>query len=309
MTILDGATSVGVGVIASVLCPVLPGTIQRTKAHLQGRRGTSIVQPYRELRRLWRKGVYNPDGTTMIYRYAPTVVVATLACCLVLLPITASQPAGILGGDAIVLIGLLALGRFMLAAAAWDTGSGFALMGASRDLTFGIFVESLFVVTLLTAMIHTGSTDLHALISGTAGTAIWQSPVPWCGALAFMVLVVAETGRQPVDNPDTHLELTMVHEGPLLEYAGRDLAYLHWAAAARHWVMIVIVAQVFLPHPTSPILQVATLVPAVIFVCFALALTETTFAKLPVLRVPALISTATLLALIGLLIGVSGVAQ
>jgi formate hydrogenlyase subunit 4 len=112
-------------------------------------------------------------------------------------------------------------------------------------------------------------------------------------------VVVAETGRQPVDNPDTHLELTMIHEGPLLEYAGRDLAYLQWAAAARHWLVLVIAAQVFLPHPDSVGAQLATLPVALVALCAGLALTETLVAKMRILLVPRMLAAGAGVALLG----------
>src|SRR5436305_4015431 len=124
------------------------------------------------------------------------------------------------------------------------------------------------------------------MIAGAAGTDIWSSPALGLGAVAFALVLVAETGRQPFDNPDTHLELTMIHEGPLLEYAGRDLAYLQWAAAARHWLVLVLAAQVFLPHPHAVWLQLAVLPLALIALCAALAIVETLLAKMRILLVP-----------------------
>ena len=118
--------------------------------------------------------------------------------------------------------------------------------------------------------------------------------------------MIAETGRQPVDNPDTHLELTMIHEGPLLEYAGRDLAYLQWAAAARHWLVLVVAAEVFLPHPTSVWLQLALLPLVLALLCGALALVETLLAKMRVLLVPRLLMVGSAAALLGIAVWVAG---
>src|SRR5205823_8531681 len=140
-------------------------------------------------------------------------------------------------------------------------------MGASRDLTISVSVEATLVLTLAAAALIAGTTDLAAMIAGTAGSGVWSGPALGLAAVGFALVVVAETGRQPVDNPDTHLELTMVHEGPLLEYAGRDLAYLQWAAAARHWLMLVLAAQVFLPHPSGAWIQLAVLPAALAVLC------------------------------------------
>jgi len=282
------------------LAPLLPGLVQHWKARLQGRRGPSPLQPYRELRRLWGKSAVDPEGATAVYRLAPAVVAASLLAAILVVPVSAAAPGLGLGSDALALLGLLALARFAVAAASWDTGSGFALMGASRDLTLSVFVEATLVLAVAVAALTAGTTDLRGIVAGTSGGDAWTRPALALGAIAFALLVVAETGRQPVDNPDTHLELTMIHEGPLLEYAGRDLAYLHWAAAARHWIVLVLAAQVFLPHPDGTAAQLATLPVAVVLLCAALALTETVVAKMRVLLVPRLLAAGAVAALLGI---------
>ncbi len=282
-----------------VLAPLLPGTIQTLKARAQGRRGTSPLQPYRVLKRLWGKSTVDPAGTGPVYRLAPALVAACLLAALALLPVGGRGSGLGLGHDAFVLLGLLALARLAVAAAAWDAGNGFALMGAARDLMIAVFAEALFVLALLLAAQPAGSTDLVAMSAAAAGSEIWREPAHWCGLLAFALVVIAETGRQPVDNPDTHLELTMIHEGPLLEYAGRDLAYLHWAAAARHWVVLVLACELFLPHWGPFALRLALLAAGLVVLCAALALVETAQAKLRILRVPALLGLGALVALAG----------
>ena len=282
------------------LAPLLPGSIQALKARLQGRRGPSPLQPYRELRRLWGKTLVDPQRTTVVYRLAPCLVAAAMILALFLVPIADLSPDWPLGNDAIVLVGLLALARFALAAASWDTGSGFALMGSSRDLTLSVFAEALLVLALILAAAPAGSTDLVAMSAATSGSAIWGEPAHWCAAAAFVLVVLVETGRQPIDNPDTHLELTMIHEGPLLEYAGRDLALLEWSAAARHWIFLLLAAELYLPHWGGFGVQLACLLAGVAALCAALALTETAQAKMRILRAPALLAGGSLLALVGL---------
>jgi formate hydrogenlyase subunit 4 len=296
---LAGALQVVGGV---ALGPLLPGLVQHLKARLQGSRGPSPLQPYRELRRLWGKSAVAPEGSTIVYRLAPAVVGASLVVAILVVPVSAGSPGLGLGSDALALLGVLALARFAVAAASWDVGSGFALMGASRDLTVTVFVEATFVLALAVAALAAGTTELRDVVAATAGGDVWARPALALGAIAFALVVVAETGRQPVDNPDTHLELTMIHEGPLLEYAGRDLAYLHWAAAARHWIVLLLAAQVFLPHPHGEWAQLATLPLALLVLCGALALTETLFAKLRVLLVPRLLAAGSVAALLGIAI-------
>jgi formate hydrogenlyase subunit 4 len=137
------------------------------------------------------------------------------------------------------------------------------------------------------------------MVARTAGAEPWSSPALVLGAVAFSLVVIAETGRQPVDNPDTHLELTMIHESALLEVGGRDLAYLQWAAAARHWLVLVLSAQVFLPHPSGTWWQLAVLPLTLAVLCVALALTETLVAKMRILVVPRLLAVGAGVALLG----------
>lgn len=290
-----------------LLAPLLPGTVQTLKARLQGRRGPSPVQPYRELARLWRKSTVTPEGTTILYALAPALSVAALAAAILVVPIAGRSGDWRLGNDALLLVGLLALARFAIALSAWDTGNGFALMGASRDLAFAVFVEALLLLVLVLAALPVSNTDLVTMDGAAAGWAVWERPLHWCAAGAFVFVAIAETGRQPVDNPDTHLELTMIHEGPLLEYAGRDLAFLHWGAAARHWIVGMLAAGLFLPHPSSFWWQLLILPAAVLGVCAALAVTETWLAKMRILRVPRFLAAGGALCVVGLVTWFVGV--
>ena len=137
------------------------------------------------------------------------------------------------------------------------------------------------------------------IIAGTAGTVPWSDPALALAAVAFALVVLAETGRQPIDNPDTHLELTMIHEGPLLEYAGRDLALLQWSAAARHWLVLVLASQVFLPHASRVWLQLTALPLMLVALCGGLALVESLTAKTRILLAPRLLAVGGLAALLG----------
>ena len=283
-----------------VLAPLLPGLIQHWKARLQGRRGPSPVQPYRELRRLWSKSTVTVEGSSVVYRVAPALAAAALATAVLLVPVAATAPSLGVGRDVLALLGLLALARFVVAASCWDVANGFSLMGASRDLTIAVSVEVTFVLAVAVAALIAGTTSLAGMIAGTAGGGVWSSPALGLAAVAFALVAVAETGRQPVDNPDTHLELTMIHEGPLLEYAGRDQAMLQWAAAARHWLVLVIAAQVFLPHPHSVWQQLALLPVVLVALCAALAFVETLVVKMRILLVPRLLMVGAAAALLGI---------
>jgi formate hydrogenlyase subunit 4 len=290
------------------LAPLMPGTIQTLKARLQGRRGPAPLQPYRTLRRLWRKSAVAPHGSGVVYRIVPPLVAACALLAIAIVPLAGRGADLGTGDDALALIAILALGRFAIAASAWDTGNGFSLMGAARDVMIAVFAEALLALTLLVAALPAHSTDLRSMTLAAAGTHIWQQAAHWCGAAAFVLVVLVETGRQPIDNPDTHLELTMIHEGPLLEYAGRDLALLQWSAQARHWIVLLLGAQLFLPHPAGFAGALVALALAVMAQCVGLAVIETGQAKMRTLRVPALLGLGCLVALGGVGTFIAGVA-
>ncbi|HWJ51130.1 MAG TPA: NADH-quinone oxidoreductase subunit H [Solirubrobacteraceae bacterium] len=298
------AAALQVGGVA--IAPLVPGTIQTLKARMQGRRGASPLQPYRVLRRLWGKSTVDPEGAGLLYRLAPAIAAASLLLAFALVPLGGRSGAWGLGNDALVFVGLLALARFVMAVAAWDPGNGFALMGVARDLTLAVFGEALLTLALLLAVLPAHSTDLIAMTGAAGGSAVWSHAAHWCGAFAFALVVLLETGRQPIDNPDTHLELTMIHEGPLLEYAGRDLAYLTWVAAARHWLVLALAAGLFLPHPRGFAGSLVALLGGVVAACVVLAVTETAQAKMRILRVPALLGLGCLVALAGLATSIAG---
>jgi formate hydrogenlyase subunit 4 len=301
------AASTAVEVLGGIaFAPLLPGLVQHWKARLQGRRGPTPLQPYRELRRLWGKSMVDPEGAGPVYRLAPVVVAAALVGAVLVVPVAQAAPNLGLGHDALVLLGLLALARFAITCASWDVANGFSLMGASRELMLSVFVEATFVLSLAVAALIAGTTDLRVVVGATAGDGVWGSPALALGAVAFAIVAIAETGRQPVDNPDTHLELTMIHEGPLLEYAGRDLAYLQWGAAARHWLVLVLAAQVFLPHQRGVWEQLGVLPVALVVLCAALAIVETLLAKMRMLLVPRLLAVGLVAGLLGIAAWISG---
>jgi formate hydrogenlyase subunit 4 len=296
-TPIAGVVQIAGGVLGG---PAIVGLIAHLKARLQGRRGPSVLQPYRELRRLWGKSGVAPEPRTILYTLAPALAAAATALALPLLPIGGQAPDWGLGHDALMLVGLLALARFALALAAWDTAGAFGLMGAARELMFSVFVEGLLLLVLVLFALPSHSTDLLSMSRAATHPWVWATPAHWVAAAVLCLVVLAETGRQPVDNPDTHLELTMVHEGPLLEYAGRELAYLQWSAAARHWIMLVLACELSLPHPGPFVAQVGVLAGGVLLLSVALAVCETVQAKMRVLRVPLLLGSGAALCLLGL---------
>jgi formate hydrogenlyase subunit 4 len=206
--------------LALALAPLLQGLIKSTKARLQMRLGPPLLQPYADLAKLFRKGTVEPETASWVFRLAPWVVLGSTLAAAALVPTVMAASSGV--GDALLFGGLLALGRAALALAALDTGSNFAHMGASREMAISALVEPGLLAALFALAAPFGTTDLGALAAARAAAG-WAAagPAALLALAALLVVVLAETGRVPVDNPDTHLELTMVHEGMLLEYAGR----------------------------------------------------------------------------------------
>ncbi len=280
--------------------PGLAGLVQTAKARLQGRRGTDPLQPYRDLRRLWRRTVVDPEGTGVVYRTAPALIAALVAAAVLMVPAAADAPRWpFLGADALLLVGLLAAARFTAAMSAWDTSAAFGMMGAARDMAYAVSGEALLLGTLLVLSLPAGTTDLRGLWASAAEADVWSSPAHWAALPAMALVVLLETGRQPIDNPDTHLELTMIHEGPLLEYAGRDLAMLQWAAGARHWVVMLLAAGVVLPHPAGPLPGAIVTLAWLPVLAVAAAVTESWQAKMRLGRAPRLLASGALVTLLG----------
>lgn len=280
--------------------PLLQGWIKTVKARLQGRTGPGILQTaFDYLKLLGRESVVS-EHAGWIFRSAPFIAFGAILTAMLLTPtVTPVAPADSIG-DAITAISLLALARLALALAAIDTASNFAGMGASREITLGALVEpgALLVVTVLALLGQ--STSLSTL-----GSSLSPGPT-WLLALAAMaIVVVAETGRLPVDNPDTHLELTMIHEGMLLEYSGYPLGILLWASSLKQLLLVTFVASWFFPTgwlttggPAGLLLGLALYAGKLAILGAALAIIETSTAKMRILRLPALLGTAAALAML-----------
>ncbi len=290
------------------LAPLLAGTIKRTKARLQGRRGPALVQPYRDLAKWWAKRPVESSTSGPVTRYAPVVVLVAVVVAALLVPFATGRAPLAGWGDLFVVVGLLALARFTLALAALDAGGAFGGMGSSRDVAISALAEPGLVLALAGAAIAAGSSDLGTIsLFGLDQGIGLLGPSHLLAALAFGVIVVAETGHQPVDNPDTHLELTMIHEGMLLEASGRPLALLVYASEIKLVVLAALFAAVFLPFgaaadlaPLPLLVGVGAGLVKLFLVGQGLALLDATVAKARILALPDLLGLASLLALTGL---------
>ncbi len=286
--------------------PLLVGLMRQVRAKLEGRVGAGMGQPWRDLRKLFGKERITPRGTSEIFRVAPLLLVATTLVVTVVAPFITADSAIDPAADLFAVVALLALGAVALALAGLDTGTAFGGMGASREMTILALVEPTLLVAIFALSVRVGSTNLAAIVSATVhdpGRVI--SPASLLAAVALIVVIIAETGRLPVDNPSTHLELTMVHEAMVLEYAGPDLALVELASAMRLSVFLGLLANLFLPWgiattatPLALLVGVAALVVKVGLLGAVLAAGEVFLAKLRLFRVPELLAGSFVLALL-----------
>jgi formate hydrogenlyase subunit 4 len=292
-----------------ILAPLVSGCIKNWKAKLQNRRGPRIWQPYFDLVKFLRKDMVISEHTSWIFRAMPYVLfVSTLLAGCLVPTVSASAPLSLFGG-ALALVGLLALGRFFLALAGLDPGSAFGGMGSSREMTISAIAEPALMLAIFTVAISAHSTNLSQMLLAAQGPA-WQllNPAHLLAFAALFIVLLAETGRIPVDNPATHLELTMIHEAMILEYSGRYLALIEWSASVKQLVLMALLVNVFFPvgiatdfTAASLSLSSALFILKVLAISAAVVIVETTNAKLRLFRVPDLLSAAFILATLALL--------
>jgi formate hydrogenlyase subunit 4 len=307
LTVVAWGTALLQALLYAALAPLLVGWIRKLKALLQNRRGASVLQPWRDLRKLLLKEARVAHTASPLFRAAPYIVFITTWLAAATVPLVAvSLPTATIA-DIIVLVGLLALARFFLALAGMDVGTAFGGMGASREMLVSALAEPAMLMAVFTLAMSAHSTNLASVIDYQLGAfALRPSFLFALGGLTLVAL--AETGRIPVDNPATHLELTMIHEAMLLEYSGRHLALMEWAAQIKLLLYGALIANIFFPWgiarsfaPTDLGIGLAAVVLKLLALGAALALGETVLAKMRLFRVPAFLNLALLLALLGLL--------
>jgi len=296
-------------VILLALSPFIIGLIRKVKARLQCRKGAGVLQPYADLAKLFHKQPVISSTTSWIFTATPYIVFASTLAAGLLVPIFVSQNPFNFAGNVIALVYLLALGTFFLILAGLDAGSTFGGMGSSREAILATLAEPAMMLSIFAIALTAGSTNLSTIVHKTAlMEGIITAPPPHLMALvAFFVVVLAETGRVPVDNPATHLELTMIHEAMLLEYSGRYLALLEWAAGIKLVVFLSVIANVFAPWGIATSVTLASVaIGMIVYVVKVSALAlligmiESMFAKLRLFRVPELLGAAFILSLLAL---------
>lgn len=297
---------------AVLLCvsPAIVGLINKVKARLQCRQGAGILQPYADVKKLFRKQPVLSTTTTWIFTATPYIVFASTVTAGLLIPVIASQMPLNFAGNIIAFVYLLALGRFFLILAGLDSGSSFGGMGSSREAIVASLTEPAMIMAIFAIALTAGSTNLSTIVHRTALLeGIATDPSARLMAIsAVFIVALAETGRVPVDNPATHLELTMVHEAMVLEYSGRYLALLEWASAIKLLVFLTLIANVFAPWgiatsftPMALSIGLAVYLIKVAGLALLIGTIECMFAKLRLFRVTDLLGVAFILALLGLL--------
>jgi formate hydrogenlyase subunit 4 len=297
-------------VCAALAAPVFLGWVNQCRAWLQNRRAPSVLQPYYGLRKLFHKDAILAENASSLFRLAPYVVFGAMVAAAAIIPSMGTGLPLSTAADGIALVGLLATARVFLSLAAMDVGTAFGTLGARREMMVGFLAEPALLMVLFVAAMISKTTSLPLIAEGLTTRALALYPSLAFTAVAFTLVLLAENARIPVDNPATHLELTMIHEAMLLEYSGRHLALMEWAAALKLFNYACIGFALFIPWGTSTeasgpeglLLAVPLLVVKLAAAGTGLALIETLSAKLRVFRAPEFLATAFLLAVLGLLV-------
>ena len=289
------------------LSPLVKGFINKMEARLQCRRGASLFQPYYNLVKLLQKDAVVSETASWIFRATPYVTFVSILLIALLVPVLSSQVPLNFIGDIILIIYLFALGRFFLALSSLDTGSAFGGMGSSREMTISSMAEPAMMLSIFTVSLTVGSTNLSN-ITGTLLNYKSLNPSLLLAFAAFVIVIIAETGRIPVDNPFTHLELTMIHEGMILEFSGRYLALIEWASSMKLLLLLTILVNTFLPWGiatgfTFPglIISFALYLVKIGFFAFAIVILESSLAKVRLFRIPNLLGTSFILSLLAII--------
>jgi formate hydrogenlyase subunit 4 len=295
--------------LALAAAPLLTGWINMCRAWLQNRRAPAIWQPYRMLHKLFNKDSVVAHHASPVFRGAPYVVWTSMTLASAIVPTLSTDLPLSPAADAIALVGLFALARVAISLAAMDVGTAFGTLGARREMLVGFLAEPALLMVLFSASLITQSTLLTHIVETLSHRELAIYPSLAFAGVAFAMVSLAENARLPVDNPTTHLELTMIHEALILEYSGRHLALLEWAASLKLFAYSCIGLALFVPwgiaeagNPVALLLAIPALFVKLLIGGAVLAVVETTNAKMRIFRVPEFLATAFLLAVIGMLV-------
>jgi formate hydrogenlyase subunit 4 len=296
--------------VALMLAPLLVGWVNQCRAWLANKSAPSLLLPYRTIRKLFHKNAVVAENASPIFRQTPYIVFAAMALAAAIVPSLATDLPFAHAADAIALVGLFALARVFIALAAMDIGTAFGTMGARREMFVGFLAEPALLMVLFTASLLSGSTSLPTIVETLRHRELAIYPSLAFAGVAFTMVSLAENARIPIDNPATHLELTMIHEAMTLEYSARHLALIEWASALKLFNYSCIGLALFLPfgiaQGSSDWLAILGATPVLIAKLavggFALALIETLSAKMRIFRAPEFLGTAFLLAVLAMLV-------
>jgi formate hydrogenlyase subunit 4 len=281
------------------LAPLLRGLMKKIEASFQTRQGPPLLQGYYDLAKLLRKEPVRSETSSWVYVAGPRIYFATAVAATGLLPVLVAAAPVEAAGGVLLLVGTLALGRFALATASLDTGSPFGGMGGSREMAIAALAEPALLLGLITSALSAGSLSLGELVRGNLEKGVLFHPSDLLALSALFIVLLAETARIPIDNPATHLELTMIHEAMVLEYSGVDLALVEWASALKELLYFTLLADLFLPLGIAPGLAPLPLLVALLAwlvkllaLGTAVTLVGCSNAKLRLFRVPELMAVS-----------------
>ncbi|HEY3375368.1 MAG TPA: NADH-quinone oxidoreductase subunit H [Candidatus Aquicultor sp.] len=306
------AVVLGHALFVVLIAPLFTALMKKVKAYFQCRRGPGLLQGYYDIWKLLKKDAVVSEHASWVFKAAPYIIFsATFTAAMIVPSFIAVLPTSAFG-DAIVVIYLLGLARFFTALAGLDTGSSFGGMGSSREMMISSLAEPVTMTGIFVLAADVGSTNFSDIVAKSLSMGYAQ-PAYILLALAFLIIAMAETSRIPVDNPATHLELTMVHEAMILEYTGRDLALIEWAGAMKLTLLLTIIANVFFPWGIAQsisrpaiVIGITAITIKLILLAVGIATIESSIAKLRLFRVPELIGGAFALAMLALIIKVTG---
>jgi len=307
---LEWFTQILAVIAALAAAPLFLGWVNQCRAWLQNRSAPSVLQIYRGLRKLFNKDLVVAQGASPLFGAAPYVVFGTMAVAAAIIPSMSTRLPFAATADAIALVGLFATSRVFLSLAAMDIGTPFGTMGARRDMMVGFLAEPALLMVIFVASLLSATTALPQISERLMTQSLTLSPSLAFTAVAFTMVLLAENARLPIDNPASHLELTMIHEAMLLEYSGRHLALMEWASALKLFNYACVGFSLFLPWgtatgeagPLALLTAIPVLAVKLLFAGIALAAIETVSAKLRVFRAPEFLATAFLFAVLGLLV-------
>ncbi|HZQ74940.1 MAG TPA: NADH-quinone oxidoreductase subunit H [Burkholderiales bacterium] len=298
-------------VLAILLAPVLTGWVNQCRAWLQNKSAPSLFLPYRMLAKLFEKEVVLAHNASPLFRFAPYLVFGCLALAAAIVPTLGTDLPLNAAADAIALVGLLALARLFIALAGMDIGTAFGTLGARREMLVGFLAEPALLMVLFTASLISHSTSLATIVETLAHREFVIYPSMAFAGVAFTMVSLAENARIPVDNPATHLELTMIHEAMILEYSGRHLAMMEWAASLKLFVYSCMGLALFFPFGVAGggdwlgiVLALPALLAKLALGGAGLALIETVSAKMRIFRAPEFLGSAFVFAVLAMLVHV-----